>query len=61
VIPEPREVVLTVLRRVGGGVTVPELAHKTGLAESDLIDALCDLEDQGLARPWSWTATLGDA
>jgi len=25
-----RDVVLTVLRRVGGGVTVPELVYKTG-------------------------------
>lgn len=30
-----RDVVLTVLRRVGGGVTVPELIYKTGFAESE--------------------------
>ena len=54
------EAVLTVLRRVGGGVAVPELAYKTGLQVSVVIDALCDLEDLGLARPWSWTAVQED-
>lgn len=51
-----RDVVLTVLRRVGGGVTVPELVYKTGFAESEVVDALCELEARGLAVPWSWTA-----
>jgi predicted Rossmann fold nucleotide-binding protein DprA/Smf involved in DNA uptake len=43
------------LRKIGGGVHVAELAHKTGLTETDVIDALCELEEQGRAAPWAWT------
>jgi len=52
-----RDLVLAVLRRIGGGVAVGELVHKTGLPESTVVDALCELENMGLAGPWSWTAT----
>lgn len=34
-----------------------ELVHKTGLPQSAVVDALYDLEERGLAGPWSWTAT----
>lgn len=54
------EIVLSVLRRVGGDVTVREVSYKTGLPETDVVDALCDLEDRGLVRPWSWTAVQED-
>ena len=43
------------LRKIGGGVHVRELAYKTGLSESEIIDALYDLEEQGRAAPWAWT------
>jgi len=52
-----RDLVLAVLRRIGGGVAVGELVHKTGLPQSAVVDALYDLEERGLAGPWSWTAT----
>ncbi len=44
------------LRKIGGGsIHVRELAYKTGLSESEIIDALYDLEEQGRAAPWAWT------
>lgn len=52
-----RDRVLAALRRIGGGVTIPELAYKTGLGDVEVVDALCELEADGLAVPWAWTAT----
>ena len=49
------ELVERCLRKIGGGVHVSELAYKTGLSKSEIIDALYDLEEQGRAAPWAWT------
>jgi predicted Rossmann fold nucleotide-binding protein DprA/Smf involved in DNA uptake len=43
------------LQRIGGGVHVSELARKTGLTETQVIEALFELEEQGRATPWAWT------
>ena len=53
--PPAAVVVEAWLRKIGGGVHVSELAYKTGLREPEIIDALCDLEEQGRAAPWAWT------
>jgi hypothetical protein len=44
------------LHRIGGGVRVEELVYKTGLSTVEVLDALRQLERQGRARPWVWTA-----
>ena len=49
------ELVERCLRKIGGGVHVGELAYKTGLSESEIIDALYELEEHGRAAPWAWT------
>jgi hypothetical protein len=43
------------LRKIGGGVHVAELAYHTGFSETQILDALCELEEQGRATPWAWT------
>lgn len=55
--PDPPKAVVVEawLRKIGGGVHVSELAYKTGLPEPEIIDALCELEEQGKAAPWAWT------
>ena len=48
---DPRQQILSVLRtRLGAGRT-PELAQATGLTELEVIDALYDLERDGLVTP----------
>ena len=51
-----QELVLSTLRRIGGGVAVSELIYKTRLPETVVVEALCDLEALGLVTPWAWTA-----
>lgn len=55
-VPSPSEQVLAALRRVGGRVTVEEIQFQTGLARSEVIGALVELEEQGLVVPVSWEA-----
>jgi Domain of unknown function (DUF3846) len=43
------------LCKIGGGVHVRELARNTCLTETQVIDALCELEEHGRATPWAWT------
>lgn len=43
------------LRKIGGGVHTAEVAYHTGLSETQVIDALCELEEHGRATPWAWT------
>lgn len=56
VVDPDQAAVLAALRRIGGGVMVPELAYKTGLSRAVVVEALCGLEERGLAAPWSWQA-----
>lgn len=51
-----RDLVLGVLRRVGGRVSLEEISYKTKLTRSRLLSALVELEEQGLAAPMSWEA-----
>lgn len=56
-----RELVLDVLRRVGGRVALEELLYKTGLTRARVLAALAALERRGLAEPISWQATAAAA
>ncbi|MEA2309805.1 MAG: hypothetical protein QOI65_2091 [Thermoleophilaceae bacterium] len=49
------ELVEACLRKIGGGVRVAEIAYKTGLTLTEVMDALCQLEEQGRAEPQAWT------
>jgi DNA-binding IclR family transcriptional regulator len=33
---------------------VNEIVHKTALSPAEAIDALAELEEQGLVTPWAW-------
>jgi hypothetical protein len=46
------------LARIGGGVRVGELAYRTGLSDGQVLDALRDLEREGRAVPFTWTAPV---
>ena len=48
-------VVEAALDRIGGGVRVTELAHKTGLTAAEVTDALGKLQRDGRPQPWAWT------
>lgn len=48
------EQVLSVVKRSGGGVSVTEIVHKTDLDYPAAIDALDELEQEGLVTPWAW-------
>jgi hypothetical protein len=48
-------VVVAALKCGGGGVRVDELADKTGRSAFDMLDALHQLQRQGLAQPRAWT------
>lgn len=51
-----RDLVLDVLRRVGGRVALEEIAYKAKLTRAAALRALVELEEQGLAAPMSWEA-----
>jgi|GEM_PF-5243186 predicted Rossmann fold nucleotide-binding protein DprA/Smf involved in DNA uptake len=48
--------IFQLLRKIGGGATVDELAYHTKLPSTDIIDTLSELEDRGLVTPWAWRA-----
>jgi hypothetical protein len=46
--------VLFSLLIAGDGVTMSGLVAMSGLDDQRVLDALCDLEAAGYARPWAW-------
>jgi len=52
--------VVGVLREVGGGVGVGEIVYQLArrgrdVDPSDVVAALCELEERGQVTPWSYT------
>jgi predicted transcriptional regulator len=54
---DPRQQILGVLRTRMGAARTAELAQATGLTELEVIDALYDLERDGLVTPTVWRIT----
>jgi predicted transcriptional regulator len=54
---DPRQQILGVLRARLRAARTAELAQVTGLTELEVIDALCDLERDGLVTPTVWRIT----
>ena len=52
--------VLRALLTVGAGARPGELARLARLSVVETLDALYDLEQDGLAQPWAWASGDGD-
>lgn len=48
--------IFQLLRKIGGGAALDELAYHAKLPSTDIIDTLSELEDRGLVTPWAWRA-----
>lgn len=48
------EAVLDVIRRAGPGTPESELVYRTGLQGTALVEALIELEAEGLIMPTHW-------
>jgi predicted transcriptional regulator len=53
----PRQRILAVLRTRLGAARTVELARATGLTELEVLDALYELEHDGLVTPTVWQIT----
>lgn len=58
-IEENERLIKDTLARIGGGVTMPELAYQTGIPVPSLMEHLSQLQAREEIFPWSYTTPKG--
>lgn len=60
-IEQNEQLIKDTLDKIGGGVTMPELAYQTGIPVPSLMEHLAQLQTREEIYPWSYTTPRGHA